>query len=49
MAAVISLFSWLPTSLQFLFRGAIAIFILVALFKLILALINLVTDLIPGW
>ncbi len=49
MAAVFALFSWLPSPLSLLVGGAVAIFILVAIFRLVVALINVITDLIPGW
>lgn len=49
MTAVFSLFSWLPSPLTLLLGGAVAIFVLVAIFRLVVALINVITDLIPGW
>lgn len=49
MTAITSLFGWLPPSLQLLFSGALAIFILWALFNLVSAIIKIITDLIPGW
>lgn len=49
MAAILSLFSWLPVPLALFFCGALAIFVLVAIFHLIRALIEVITDLIPGW
>lgn len=49
MAAISSLFSWLPGSLQLLFTGAVSLFFLVVLFKLVCAIIKVITDLIPGW
>lgn len=49
MAAVFPLFCWLPSPLMLLFGGAVAIFILVAIFRLVVALIGIITDLIPGW
>lgn len=49
MTAILSLFSWLPAPLAILFGGALAIFVLVAIFQLVRALLELLTDLIPGW
>lgn len=49
MSSLNLLFGWLPGPLGALFRGAIAIFVLVGLFKLVSAIIKVVTDLIPGW
>lgn len=49
VSAVFSLFGWLPLPFQLLFGGAVAIFILVALFRLVSAIIKVITDLIPGW
>lgn len=49
MSAILSLFGWLPAPLSLLFGGALAIFVLVAVFHLIRALIEVLTDLIPGW
>lgn len=49
MDAITSLFDWLPGPLEALFIGAVAIFILVGLFKLVCAVIRVITDLIPGW
>lgn len=49
MNFVSALFGWLPPPLQVLFAGAIMIFVLVAFFKLVSAIIKIVTDLIPGW
>lgn len=44
-----SLFDWLPNPLGALFVGAIAIFVLYGVFKIVSAIIKLVTDIIPGW
>lgn len=49
MSSIMGLFGWLPGPLRVLFVGAIAIFILVALFKIVWAIIKTITDLIPGW
>lgn len=49
MTAIFSLFGWLPSPLALLLGGAVAIFVLVSIFRLVVALINVVTDLIPGW
>ena len=49
MTFIFSLFGWLPSPLQALFGGAVVIFVLVALFKLVSAIIKIITDLIPGW
>lgn len=43
------LFSWLPAPLNALFIGAVAIFVLYGVFKIVVAIIQLVTDIIPGW
>lgn len=49
MVAIFSLFGWLPPFFQVLLGGALLIFVLVALFNIISALIKIITDLIPGW
>lgn len=49
MTAINALFGWLPPFFQGLFGGGLAIFVLWALFKLVSAIIKIVTDLIPGW
>lgn len=49
MGAITSLFGWLPGPLEALFVGAVGIFVLVGLFKIVSAIIKVITDLIPGW
>lgn len=49
MKELFSLFSWLPDPLKALCVGGLAIFFLIGLFRLICAIINAITDLIPGW
>lgn len=49
MVAILSLFSWLPVTLQALFSGGFFIFILWCLFRLVVSIVRVITDLIPGW
>ncbi len=49
MDALFSLFDWLPGSLKALCVGGLAIFFLIGLVRLIRAIIEIITDLIPGW
>lgn len=49
MTAINALFGWLPPFFQGLFGGGLAIFVLWAIFKLVSAIIKIITDLIPGW
>lgn len=41
VVAVLSLFSWLPDSLRLLCGGAVAIFLLVGIFRLVSAILGL--------
>jgi len=43
------LFSWCPGPLGFLFTGGLTAFILFSLFKVVAAVIDVISDLIPGW
>lgn len=49
MKALFSLFSWAPGPLALLLGGALAIFILYGIFKLVMAIVRAITDIIPGW
>lgn len=49
LTSVFSLFNWLPFPLRYLFVGAVSIFVLVGLFKIISAVVHLIADIIPGW
>lgn len=49
MEALFSLFDWCPGSLGLLLGGGLALFILYGVFKLIVAVVRVILDLIPGW
>lgn len=49
MGAVFEIFRWLPGGLRGLFIGAVSVFVLYALYKIVAAIIHLITDIIPGW
>lgn len=48
-SVVKGLYGWMPAPLNVLFIGAIAIFVMFGIFRIVTAIIQLITDIIPGW
>lgn len=49
MEAILSLFGWCPGPLKALFVGGVCLFLIYGVFKIVMAVIRAITDIIPGW